>query len=147
MKDRPKENQLGGYIAGVIFGGGLLYVMNNLPAWKVPFLLGSYGEILWAVNLSLTIQLGLNVALMFYHPLYFHYLGQAIMSAAGALALLVVAQVFPIDLSMVPGLGAFPWINLVARVALIAAAFGSAVGAVVNLVRFFARVFKGEVES
>ncbi len=147
MKDRPKENQLGGYIAGVIFDGGLLYVMNSLPAWKVPFLLGSYGEILWAVNLSLTIQLGLNLALIFYHPLYFHYLGQAIMSAASVLALIVIAQIFPIDLSSVPGIGALPWLNLAVRVALIAAAFGSAIGTIVNVVRFFARVFKGEMEG
>jgi len=145
MNQRPRENRLGSYIAGVIVDGGLLYVMNSLPAWNVPFLLGSYREILWAVNLSLTVQLGLNVALIFYHPLFFHYLGQAVMSAAGALALVVVARVFPIDLAAI-GLSAFPWINLVARVALLAAAVGSAVGTLVNLVRFFARVLRGEVE-
>ncbi len=147
MEKRPRENQLGGYIAGAIFDGGLLYVMNNLLTWGVPFLLGTYGEILWAVNLSLTIQLGLNIALIFYHPLYFHHLGRSIMSAASAFALVVIARIFPVDLAPVPGLASLPWLNLAARVALLVGAVGGAIGAFVHLARFFFRVFRGEVES
>jgi len=76
MERQHRENRLGNYIVGLILDGGLLYVANSLPAWGLPFVLPSYGQILWAVNMSLTVQLGLNIALIFFHPLYFHHLGR-----------------------------------------------------------------------
>jgi len=68
------------------------------------------------------------------------------MSTVSAIALAITALLFPFDLTKVAGLAALPWANLAVRFALVAGAFGSAVAAVVGLVRFFVRVFRGEVE-
>lgn len=145
MEKQNRENRLSDYIVGLIFDGGLLYVANSLPSWGLPVVLPSYGQILWAVNMSLAAQLGFNIALIFFHPLYLHHLGKAVMSALSAVALAVTAALFPFDLTRVAPLSALPWVNLAVRFALFAGAFGGALSAVVNLVRFFVRVFRGEV--
>lgn len=145
---RPKENSLPGYIVGLCFGVAFLYALNRLPQWNVQVLTTGYGGILWAVNVSLAIQIALNLALIFYHPLFFHYLGSAVIAAAAIFGLAVVVQQFPFDFTRIPEVSAAaPWINPAARIVLLAAIAGSAIGVLVNVIKFFVKVFRGDFEG
>jgi hypothetical protein len=140
MSHKSRPNTISGYIASAIFSGVLLWVMNQLPAWKPFFLLDSYAEILWAINMSLTVQIVLNLVLIFFHPLFFHYLTQTVFNLVSIVALVWIIRVFPVDFSSRPG----EWLNLVFRIVLIVALVGTAIGGIVNLVHFFRSLFRGE---
>jgi hypothetical protein len=114
--------------------------MNQLPVWKPYFLLDSYADVLWAINMSLIVQIVLNLVLVFFHPLFFHYLAQTVISLVSFISLLWIVQVFPLDFSSRPG----DWLNLVIRIVLIVGLVGTAIGGITNLVRFFQSLFRGE---
>jgi hypothetical protein len=140
MSRKSRPNTISGYIASAVFSGVLLWVMNQLPAWKPFFLLDSYSDILWAINMSLTVQIVLNLVLIFFHPLFFHYLIQTVFNLVSIVALVWILRVFPVDFSSCPG----EWLNLTFRIVLIVALVGTAIGGVVNLVHFFRSLFRGE---
>jgi TRAP-type mannitol/chloroaromatic compound transport system permease small subunit len=140
MSHRSRPNNIGSYIASAVFNGVFLWVMNQLPLWKPWFLLDSYADVLWAINMSLTVQIVLNLVLIFFHPLFFHYLTQAVFSLVSFIALLWIVRVFPLDFSARPG----EWLNLVVRIVLIVGLVGTAIGGITNLVHFFRALFRGE---
>jgi len=140
MSKVNRPNNPGGYIASVIINGILLWVMHQLPVWKPFFLLPSYDLVLWAIDMSLIVQIALNVVLIFFHPLFFHYLTQVVFSLVGLVAVVVILQVFPVDFSFRLGV----WANTLFRVVLIAAIVGTGIGAIVNFVHFLRSLFRGE---
>ena len=140
MSHKSRPNAISGYIASAVFSAVFLWVMNQLPAWKPFFLLDSYSEVLWAINMSLTVQIVLNLVLIFFHPLFFHYLIQTVFNLVSIVALVWLIRVFPVDFSARPG----DWLNLVFRIVLIVSLVGTAIGGITNLVHFFRSLFRGE---
>jgi len=140
MSHKSRPNNISGYIASAVFNAVFLWVMNQLPLWKPFFLLDSYADVLWAINMSLTVQLVLNLVLIFFHPLFFHYLIQTVFNLVSIVALVWIIRVFPVDFSSRPG----EWLNLVFRIVLYVALLGTAIGGITNLVHFFRSLFQGE---
>ena len=60
---RGKPNKLAGYIASIVFNIIFLAILNKVPDWNLSFITESYPNILWAVNLSLGIQIAGNILL------------------------------------------------------------------------------------
>jgi hypothetical protein len=140
MRDHEPVRSPIGYLVSAAIDGALLWVVHRLPFWKPFFLLDSYGEVLWALDMSLIVQIVLNVVLIFFHPLFFHYLANVVFSLVSIVSLSVLLQVFPVDFSARLG----HWANTLFRVVLIVGLVGSAIGGAVHFVRFLRTLFRRE---
>jgi hypothetical protein len=140
MSRTSRPNNPSGYIVSAVLNGVFLWVMNQLPLWKPFFLLDSYSEVLWAINMSLIVQIVLNLVLIFFHPLFFHHLIQTVFSLVSIVALVWIVRIFPVDFSARLG----GWFNTLFRIVLIVALVGTVIGGITNLVRFFQTLFRGE---
>jgi hypothetical protein len=138
MRNHEPTRSPFGYLVSAAINGVLLWAVNRLPVWKPFFLLESYGDALWALNMSFIVQVALNVVLVFFHPLFFHYLANTIFSLVSIVSLSVLLQVFPVDFSARVG----QWANTLFRVVLIVGLVGSSVGGAVNFVRFLRTLFR-----
>jgi hypothetical protein len=143
MRDHDPVRTPFGYLVSAAVNGLLLWVVNRLPIWKPFFLLDSYGEVLWALNMSFIVQIVLNIVLIFFHPLFFHYLANVVFSLVSIVSLAVLLQVFPVDFSARLG----QWANLAFRIVLIVGLAGSAIGGAVYFVRFLRTLFRREPAS
>ena len=117
---------VGNAICGVLF--------NTFPLWRQytqGVVLDDFIRVLWAVNLSVLVQVAGNLSTIFYRPPRFAAAAQILGTAASFLSIIVFYVVFPLDFSAV-GAG---WINTLLRVVMIAGMAGSAIGLLVQLVR------------
>lgn len=142
-----RETHPANYVASILVNGAFLWVMNALPGWNVPYLLDSYTTVLPAINLSLSVQLSMNLVLIFYHPRFFHHLAQVVTTGFSIYAIAAIARVFPLDFSSIPMPSGAPSLNLLVRFALFVGIGGLAIGAVVHAFKFLGRIFRGDVES
>jgi len=130
--DIGRKRSAGSY-AGAVFGNAVLMVLLNLLArWNVPGVLPSYTDVLWAVNLSLAVQIAGNLVLIFRHPKWLHHMGNVVFSLAGIAAVSVLRRVFPFDFEPVVG----GWLDVFLRVFLIAVLVIMAVSGLVHLFLF-----------
>jgi hypothetical protein len=140
MSHSSRPNNPGGYVASAVMNAIMLWVMNQLPVWKPFFLLDTYSDVLWAINMSLIVQIILNLVLIFFHPLFFHHLIQTVFSLVSIIALLWIVQVFPLDFSSRLG----DWFNILFRVVLIVALVGTLIGGITHFVKFIQALFRGD---
>lgn len=125
-KKRDSERSIGAYVGAIVANGILLFVVNKVPSWNLGFITGEYPAVLWAMNLSLLVQIGGSFALIFFHPRLLHHLANVVFNGFSLLALVIVLTVFPISF-------AAQWGNTVARVVLIVAIVGTSIGAVTHV--------------
>lgn len=130
MSEQKKDQgrSVGAYIAGVVANAIVLYLVNKVPDWNLPFIVDGYTGVLWALNLSILVQLAGNAMLIFFHPRFVHYLAQVVFNLVSLLAIVVLVSVFPFDFSFIAG-----FINTITRIALIVAAVATGIAAAVNL--------------
>jgi hypothetical protein len=83
------------YIGAVIANGFILFALNNLYNWGVPFLTESYQNCRWAINVSLGTVIIVNFVFIFFDRERFKHLLQVFTNAASFLALYVVNGIFP----------------------------------------------------
>jgi len=124
--------------AGAIIGSVIaLVLINSYPLWQ-PLTSGvvteAWPRILWAADLSLVIQICGSLILLFWRPRWLRNLLELVFAAAGLLSVAVLYAVFPLDFSDLVG----GWLNTVVRLILILGIAGTAIGVIVNLVRFLA---------
>jgi hypothetical protein len=120
-----------GAIIGAVVG---LVLVNSEPLWRSlthGVVLESWVYILWAANLSMIAQIVGNFVLAIYRPAHLYSFIQALMTVAGLVSVIVFFNVFPVDFSQIVG----SWMNLLLKVALGLAMFGSSIGIIVYLVR------------
>jgi len=130
MKEKKTAEFIGAIIGAVI---GMTFV-NSVLFWRQytdGVILKSWADILWAANLSMMVQILGNFVLAFYRPARLYWLLQGIIAIAGLISVIVFFNVFPLDFSQV-GAG---WLNILTKVAMIAAMFGTSIGILVYLVR------------
>ena len=125
-----KDRSVGTYIAGVVANAIVLFLVNKVPDWSLPFITDGYPAVLWAMNLSILVQIGGNALLIFVHPRFLHYLAQTVFNVVSLLAIIVLVAVFPLDFSFLAGV-----INTIVRIALIIGAVVTGISAIVNLFR------------
>ena len=125
-----KDRSVGSYIAGVVANAIVLFLVNKVPDWNLPFITSGYPAILWAMNLSILVQIGGNAFLIFVHPRFLHYLAQTVFNLFSLLAIIILVAVFPFDFAFLSGM-----INPIVRIALIVGAAATGITGVVSLFR------------
>lgn len=119
----------GGYIAAIVVGAALLFVLNGWPGWQaMPFLTSDTTQVLWLVNLSLAAGLAANVVYLAYDPPGVKTSGDLVTTVIGLVAAIRVWQVFPFDFGSATG-----W-STALRVLLIVVIVGSCIGILVQLI-------------
>jgi hypothetical protein len=89
------RRKIPGYAGAIVANGFLIFALNNLYNWRVPFIIESYRECLWAINISLGAMIIANVVFIFFDRDWFKHLLQVFTSAASFMSLYVVNAIFP----------------------------------------------------
>jgi hypothetical protein len=128
-KKKSQPNSLANYIAGAVFNGVFIFLVNKIPDWNLAFISDGYSQVLWALNLSLIAQTAGNLVLIFYHPLLVHHIGNLLFSVLGFIAIVVLYTVFPFNLA-----DSQNWLRILLRVVMIVGMVGTAIAFVVHIV-------------
>ncbi len=95
IKPEAHRRKISEYIGAIIANGFIVFALNNLYNWGVPFLTESYRNCLWAINVSLGAVIIANFVFIFYDRDRFKHLLQVFTSAASFMALFVINGIFP----------------------------------------------------
>lgn len=121
---------------GEVFGGFITLLIFNLYIFWKPLTAGvvtdSWYRILWAVNMATVIQIVGHTALIFVRRKWFRKISKTVFNLASILSLAVFLSVFPVDFSKIN----LPWLNMLLRIILSIALFGTAIAALVNFIKF-----------
>jgi hypothetical protein len=112
---------------------GLAFV-NTMMLWRMRthgVVLETWTNILWAMNLSIILQLVGNIVLVFYRPARLYSFVQTLLTAASLLSIVVFLIVFPLDFQQIEA----GWLNALLRVMIIIAMVGGSIGVIVYIVR------------
>ncbi|MFH1207630.1 MAG: hypothetical protein V1668_03415 [Patescibacteria group bacterium] len=117
----------------IIINALLLYVANNLLVWEAQFLKHEWTDVLPAVNLTLSVTLGINILFLFYDSRGFYFISRTFSDAVSIYAAYRVWRVFPFDFHGFFELG---WLNPVMKIVLPIAAVGIVIAIIVRAVRY-----------
>lgn len=129
-----KEKKTAELTASVVGNAICAVLFNTVPLWRQythGVVLDDFVRVLWAVNLSLLVQIAGNLSMIFYRPPRFAAAAQILGTAAAFMSIIVFFVVFPLDFSVV---GA-AWANSLLKIALIAGMAGAALGLIVLTVQ------------
>ena len=98
---RHSGRRRSGYIATIIVNLVLLYIVDHLLAWQVPFLTESFIAAQWVIALSLWAGIAGNALLLAYDAPWFRHLLKAGMNAFSFAANYTVLVIFPFDFGLV----------------------------------------------
>ncbi len=130
-----------GYLIAAAINGILLYLVNVTPGWEnMSFLTEDFSRVVDILNLSLVVGAVVNLLWVAADPPWLRSLGQLVQAGISLVVTLRLLDVFPFDFSH----WAFD-VTLLVRVVLVVAAFGTAVGVMVETVRL-ARIVLGHRE-
>jgi hypothetical protein len=91
-----------GYIVAIIVNLVLLYVVNNLLNWHLPYisnvLTPAFANCLWAINLSLSVSIFINFLFLAFDPRWFRHLMQVIQSVFGLISVFIFYSIFPLQI-------------------------------------------------
>jgi hypothetical protein len=132
------RKRLSDYIFAVVFNIILLVVVNKIPDWNIVFITDAFPDVLWALNTSISVSIAGNLILIFFHPRFLHHLLNAVFACFGILAVSVLLSVFPFNFTDPVG----EWLHILVRIFLIVGIVGSAIGAVVHIVKAVVSVFR-----
>ncbi len=130
-----REKKTADYVSAVVVNIIVLVFVNTLLAWRQHtqgIVLETWAEVLWALDISIGLQIAGNLVLCFYRPAWFSALFRAAFAATGLLSIIVFYVVYPLDFSHAVG----AWLDTAFRIVLIVGMAGSVIGFVVELVRF-----------
>jgi hypothetical protein len=114
----------------------MLIVLNLLPHWNLSAITENYRNVLWAINMSLVVQMAGCSILILIHPLFLHHLVNVVFAAVSLVALGVVYTIFPVDFSRIPvNQGSLAVLNTLFRVALIVGMVGAVISILVHIVK------------
>jgi hypothetical protein len=117
-----------GYVIAFAINVALLFVINAEPGWQVlPFLTGSFTEVLGLVNLSLAAGLVVNAVYFAHDAPWLKSLGDLITAGIALAVAIRVWQVFPFEFH-----GSFDWALLV-RILLVITMAGTAIAIVAGV--------------
>ena len=131
VRRRSMSARRSGYAASMVINVALLYIANNLLVWDLlAFLTADFAKLLWLINLSLGATILANLFWIGFDPAWFRSLAQIALNLIALLVSIRMYQVFPFDFSGFE----FDWTPIV-RIVVVIAIIGSALGAVVELVK------------
>jgi hypothetical protein len=94
---RGARGRRAGYVAAIVVNAVLLYVAHHLLAWQVPFVAPSFGDVLWAIDLSFTSTIVANAVCLAYDARWFRNLTQLGLSGLAFVVAAVLYGIFPFD--------------------------------------------------
>ena len=95
----PSGGRRFGYFISIVINFVMMYVLNNLHKWTVPFVTDAFSEVLWAVNLLLGVAIFIHFIFMFFDRRWFKSFMQAIANVFSLISMYVFREVFPLELS------------------------------------------------
>jgi hypothetical protein len=120
-----------GYLVAASLNAALLWIAHHLLDWSWPaFLTGAFEDLLPYVTVSLLATVVANLVWIAWGPAWFRHLAQLGLNLIAVVVTVRTWQIFPFDFSGYPA-----WWETVARVVILVGIVGSAVGAVVELVK------------
>lgn len=126
----PVKSRRAGYAVAAAVNAAMWYLVNTWPGWQtLPFLTEDTSEVLGLLNASLVVAIVANVVYLAYDPTWVTSLGGMVTTGVGLAVLARFWQVFPFDF----GGASVDW-ELIARIGLVAAMVGAAIGLVVQFV-------------
>jgi len=134
VKKRPGK---AGYIGTIVANIVLMFIVNNILKWGVPFFTREFTKVLWIINLSLSLTIACNIIYLIYDRAWFRNLTQMFLNTLSLLATYITYKVFPFDFSKVTG---FPFLGLLVRVALIFIMVITFIAAIAELMKFFLKL-------
>jgi|GEM_PF-722110 len=144
---RPKERSRGqkrfGYAVAIIVNLILLYVANNLLAWRVPFITSDFVVPLRYLNISLIATAVANLLFFFYDPDWFLGFTRIGLNIVGIIVSLSLYVTFPFDLSSLASEGI---LTLLVRFALILGIVGSTIGVIAEFVKFIKAISEATLD-
>jgi hypothetical protein len=94
LENRRKISE---YIGAIIANGFILFALNNLYNWNLPFLTESYRDCIWAIDVSLGTVIIVNFVFIFFDRDWFKHLLQVFTNAASFMSLFVIHAIFPFE--------------------------------------------------
>ncbi|MBP6871434.1 MAG: hypothetical protein KBC43_05460 [Bacteroidales bacterium] len=88
-----------GYIVVIIILIVILYLIRNYERWNLTFLTEEFSKCLFYIELSIYINIGANILFIFYDNKWFKHLLQAVTDVAGALSLIMIYVIYPLNIS------------------------------------------------
>ena len=95
-RNRIRE-QKSEYVTAIIFNLIFLYIVNNLLNWHIYFVLNTFNEVLWIINLSVIAAIIGNFLLLLYSPERFRHAMKIILNIFAFIAVYFVYIVFPFN--------------------------------------------------
>lgn len=128
-----------GYIVSIILNLLILYGVNNLVRWEVPYLTEDFSNAVWAFNLSLSVSIFMYAVFLFFDRRWFKHFMVAITNLFSIVSMYVFWKVFPID---IPESTVY-WVNSGLFI-LMGAVLLSAILEVVNAIRAYRKSVQAE---
>lgn len=134
----PSASRRLGYRLAIVLNLALVYLVNVWPGWQaVSWLTPETSDVVGVVNLSLVVGAVVNLAYLAYDQPWFRALGDLVTAAIAVVVVVRVLAVFPFDFSGYD----IDWAP-VARIVLVVAIVGTAIGTLVSLVTFVVRALQ-----
>ncbi len=119
-----------GYLIAAGINGVFFYLFNVNPGWQaVPFLTDNTSQVISLLNVSIVVNIAANLVYMIYDAARWKAAGDLLTTGVGYIVLIRIWNVFPFDFSG----STFDW-TFVARLVLVVAMVGAAIGMVVQFV-------------
>ena len=97
-KSTPGRGRQFGYTVSIILNLLILYGVNNLTRWGIPYLTGRFSECVWAFNLSLGATIFMYATFLVFDRRWFKHFMQAVTNVFSIVSIYIFRQVFPLDL-------------------------------------------------
>lgn len=141
MKKKENKNQgrIFGYLVSIIINLIILYAINNLLDWKIPALTIDFEKVIIYFNYSLSATILINIIFLTYDRKTFKAFAQMIANLFGIYALYKFFVIFPLNF-------AEQNYDLIARIVVVFAIFGTAIGVIIESIKFILSLIgeKGE---
>jgi len=86
-----------GYLAVIVIFFGILYVLENLYEWGVPYITEEYNGLIWYIRLSFYASIIAHAIFLVYDPKWFRHLLKGITNIFSTLMTIMFYVVFPFD--------------------------------------------------
>jgi hypothetical protein len=119
-KEKPHRNRRQNYVGNIIWNLIWLFIVNKVPDWHLSFINDHYLAVLWALNMSIVVQIGGNILMFLLDFRLIRNLCRIIMEAAGFLVLIILYYIYPFDFSNTHGWAfmdqLLPWLMIIGMV-------------------------------
>lgn len=132
---KEKKAKTSEFIGAIIVNIIVLYVVNNLLSWHLGFILPSFKDVLWILNISIGATIIANIIFLLYHPGWFRSIVQIILNILGFLVCYYLYTIFPFIFSHAS-------YTIVLKILLILGMVGVIIASIVEVLRLISRLSK-----